>query len=135
MPIVREEGMEFLTSTLASSLASPLAVSFSAWTNVAPVHENNIFLFLFKNGLKIPESHWFFGGKTGAVNDNIGVTGSRNLVGNLLEMFTWELPNVKSPFLQILHMDAGDTLELRMTEGDLVGKITFNIELSGLGFD
>ena len=32
-------------------------------------------------------------------------------------------------------MDAGDTLELRMTEGDLVGKITFNIELSGLGFD
>ena len=55
---------------------------------MAPVHENNIFLFFFKNGLKIPESYWFFGEKTGAVNDNDGVTGSRNLVVNLLEMFT-----------------------------------------------
>ena len=36
---------------------------------------------------------------------------------------------------QILHMDAGETLELRMTEGDYFDAITFNIELTGLGFD
>ena len=41
---------------------------------------------------------------------------------------------VKS-FLQILHVDAGDTLELRMTKGNAVSQITLNIELIGLGFD
>ena len=42
---------------------------------------------------------------------------------------------VKSPFPQIIHLDAGDTLELRMAQGNLVQHITFNIELTGLGFD
>ena len=42
---------------------------------------------------------------------------------------------VKLPFLQILHMDAGDTLELRIVHADYVHSITFNIELTGLGFD
>ena len=42
---------------------------------------------------------------------------------------------VKSPSLQILHMDSGDTLELRMTEGEYIDRITLNIELIGLGFD
>ena len=32
-------------------------------------------------------------------------------------------------------MDAGDTLELRMTTGDYIHAITLNIELIGLGFD
>ena len=32
-------------------------------------------------------------------------------------------------------MDVGDTLELRMTEGDYIERITLNIELTGLGFD
>ena len=54
---------------------------------------------------------------------------------SLLKIFASKLSSFNTQFLQILHMDAGDTLELRMTEGDLVGKITFNIELSGLGFD
>ena len=40
-----------------------------------------------------------------------------------------------SPFLQILHLDVGDTMELRMTDGNYIGEITLNIELTGLGFD
>ena len=32
-------------------------------------------------------------------------------------------------------MDDGDTLELRMTDADYIGHITFNIELIGLGFE
>ena len=35
----------------------------------------------------------------------------------------------------MIHLDAGDTLELRMTEGKFSCDITFNIELIGLGFD
>ena len=42
---------------------------------------------------------------------------------------------MKLPFLQILHLDAGDTLELRMTDGNYIAHITLNIELTGLGFD
>ena len=56
-------------------------------------------------------------------------------MSNLLEMFVWKLPNVKSTILQILHMDAGDTLELRMETGDYISKITLNIELIGLVLD
>ena len=48
-------------------------------------------------------------------------------------MFARILPKTKS--LQILHLDAGDTLELRMTEGTYINSITLNIELIGLGFD
>ena len=48
-------------------------------------------------------------------------------------MFSRMLPN--NLFLQILHLDAGDTLELRMTEGTYINSITLNIELVGLGFD
>ena len=69
------------------------------------------------------------------LNTNIGFTSSRILVSSFLDMFALKLPNVKSLFLQILHMDYGDTLELRMTQGDYIGYITFNIELTGLGFD
>ena len=43
------------------------------------------------------------------------------------------MANVKSSFLQILHMDAGDTLELRMTSSDYIKQITLNIKLIGLG--
>ena len=32
-------------------------------------------------------------------------------------------------------MDAGDTLDLRMTSGNWIKEITLNIELIGLGFD
>ena len=57
------------------------------------------------------------------------------LVSNLSGIFASVLPFVKLPFLQILHMDAGDTLELRMTRGDYIHSITLNIELTGFGFD
>ena len=46
-----------------------------------------------------------------------------------------EAVKCKVPFLQILHVDTGDTLELRMTDGDYIADITLNIELVGLGFD
>ena len=46
-----------------------------------------------------------------------------------------EAVNCKVTFLQILHMDTGDTLELRMTDGQYIMKISLNIELIGLGFD
>lgn len=32
-------------------------------------------------------------------------------------------------------MDEADTLELRMTSGNWINRITLNIELIGLGFD
>ena len=50
-----------------------------------------------------------------------------------MDMFARILPKTKS--LQILHLDAGNTLELRMTEGTYINSITLNIELVGLGFD
>ena len=43
--------------------------------------------------------------------------------------------NVKITIIQILHMDAGDTLDLRMTSGNWIKEITLNIELIGLGFN
>ena len=65
----------------------------------------------------------------------IGATGSRIVVSNPSELFGWKLPNVKSTFLQIPHLDAGDTVELRITEGYYVHSISLNIQLTGLGFD
>jgi len=70
-------------------------------------------MYLSKNGLKLPESYWhLYAGSS--LNDHISVIGSR---------------------IVILHMDAGDTLELRMTTGNYIFDITLNIELIGLGFD
>merc|ERR1712037_145840 len=82
-------------------------VSFSAYASVGNAH-GSPFLYLYKNDVQLPESIWVFG--SDALNDigNIGVTGSRIL---------------------ILHMDAGDTLELRLTGGTFISLITFNIEL------
>ena len=105
-------------------------VSFSAQAIVGPSFTSTN-LFLYKNGSRLPESSWHLAIDAGALNNNVGVTGSRILVSNLLEM----LPNVKSPFLQILHMDEGDILELRVIDGDYIYAITLNIELIGLGFD
>merc|ERR1711953_282943 len=90
-------------------------VSFSAYGKVGPDYEDRIYMYLYKNGLEIPESRWLFYEKSsGALNDNVGVTGSR---------------------IVIIHMDAGGTLELKMTRGAYISVITLNIELSGLGFD
>ena len=92
-------------------------------------------MYLYVNGGQVPESQWHFGASEDAVNDNVGSTGSRIMVSNPLEMIAWKPLNVKSPLLQILHMEAGDTMELRMTDGDYISDITLNIELIGLGFD
>ena len=47
----------------------------------------SIELFLYKNGIELPESNWHFGMNTGATNDVIGMVGSRIVVSNLLDMF------------------------------------------------
>jgi len=88
-------------------------VSFSLYGAVGPSH-GGISLYLYKNGLKLPESQWSFFLDSGALNDDVGSVGSR---------------------IVILHLDVGDTLELRMTSGDFIREITLNIELTGLGFD
>merc|ERR1719500_1915693 len=87
-------------------------VSFTAYGQVGPHHIPQD-LFLYKNGAKLSESRWFIA-TNHALNDQVGVTGSRIL---------------------ILHMDAGDTLELRMTSGDYINQISLNIELTGLGLN
>jgi len=91
-------------------------VSFSAYGNVGASGYHYQQLYLFKNGIELPESFWalYADADPDALNSNIGVTGSR---------------------IVILHMDAGDTLELRMTEGNAINQISLNIVLTGLGFD
>ena len=63
------------------------SVSFSASGNAGPDHVTDQFLFLFKNGVKLPESEWYNGAADGAVNGSIGGTGSRILVSKLLGSF------------------------------------------------
>merc|ERR1711936_1529795 len=84
-------------------------VSYSAYGYVGPNYDN-IDMFLYKNGLDISESLWHFWANSDALNNNAGVVGSR---------------------IVIIHMDAGDTLELKMTLGEWIASITLNIELSG----
>ena len=66
-------------------------VSFSAYTDL--VFDPYNCLYLYKNGVELPESRWFMG-----TNDPVtfGVTGSRILVSNLLNMITWMLPDILS---------------------------------------
>ena len=60
-------------------------VSFTAYGQVGPHHIPQD-LFLYKNGAKLSESRWFIA-TNHALNDQVGVTGSRILVSGLLEMF------------------------------------------------
>jgi len=89
-------------------------VSFSAYGSVGQSQSAKPYLFLFKNGSQLPESEWYIATSNGDLDADIGVTSSRIL---------------------IFHMDAGDTLELRMTSGTWIHSISLNIELTGLGFD
>ena len=89
---------------------------------------------MYKNGMQVPESQWYYSG--GSLSGNVGVIGSRIVVSYFLEIFLTErVAKFEIAFLQIFHMDAGDTLDLRMTEGNYIKHITLNIELIGLGFD
>merc|ERR1712130_244905 len=81
-------------------------VSFSAYCQIG----TNLDLYLYKNGSELAERKAVLGQRPNALNANIWVTVSRIL---------------------ILHMDVGDTLELRMARGDWVQGITLNIELIG----
>ena len=58
-------------------------VSFSALVYGGPSYAGNQNLCLYKNGSKLSESWWHLYG--GYLKDNIGLTGSRILVSNLLE--------------------------------------------------
>ena len=51
-------------------------VSFSAYGAVGPDYGNEIDMYLYKNGLQIIESLWYFYEDSGAVNNNSGVVGS-----------------------------------------------------------
>merc|ERR1712083_686391 len=73
-------------------------VSFSAIGIIGP-NRGNIDMYLYKNGLEIPESAWYFSEDSGALNSDVRVGGSRSV---------------------IIHMDAGDTLELKMTSGEYI---------------
>merc|ERR1712172_230342 len=88
-------------------------VSFSAYAQVAHVDRAQS-LYLYKNKTELAESVWYFETANGDLDVNVAVTGSR---------------------IVILHLEEGDTLELRMTHGHYMGRITLNIELTGLGFD
>ena len=129
------------TSTLAPSPASPpgyYTVSFSAHADVGGSTASSQFLYLCKNGSRLDEAYWNLYSSSSLSRDMIGVCGSRIVVSarlNLLKTFARKLLDVNSPYIQILRMDAGDTLELRMTNGDWIYDITLNIELTGLGFD
>jgi len=81
-------------------------VSFTGSGMLGPAYDN-VFFHLFKNGLIVLESEINF---RGAISDDIGVSISRIL---------------------ILHMDAGDKLDLRMTKGTYAHGVTLNIELIG----
>ena len=59
-------------------------VSFSAQGWVGPSFHYHQLLYLYKNGVELPESSWVFWKNEGALNTNIGGTSSRNVVSNLL---------------------------------------------------
>ena len=59
-------------------------VSFSAFLFVGPAHYST-YLFLYKNGMQVPGSQWYYSG--GSLSGNVGVIGSRIVVSDFLEMF------------------------------------------------
>ena len=61
------------------------SVSFSVYSVIGPTYAGH-HLYLYTNGMQLPESYWYSGRSSGAVNANVGVTGSRILVGNLFSV-------------------------------------------------
>ena len=62
-------------------------VSYSADGVIGPTYGNIVDMYLYKNGLEIPESWWYFGENSGALNNNLGVVGSRIVVSNTPDCF------------------------------------------------
>ena len=63
-------------------------VSFSAYGLVGPDFGDHIIMYLYKNGLKIPESQWRFAESSGgALNNNVGVVSSLIVVSNNSDCF------------------------------------------------
>ena len=61
-------------------------VSFSVYGHVGPGYGGIIDLYLYKNGISLPESRWQMYGYESVSYGPIGAMGSRILVGTLLEM-------------------------------------------------
>ena len=62
-------------------------VSFSAHGDVGPNRAMDQFLYLYKNGIELPETYWTsYGGPN--LNDIVATTGSRIVVSRLSEMRT-----------------------------------------------
>ena len=62
-------------------------VSFSAHGDVGPNRAMDQFLYLYKNGIELPETYWTsYGGPN--LNDIVATTGSRIVVSSLSEMLT-----------------------------------------------
>ena len=57
-------------------------MSFSAIGIIGP-NRGNIDMYLYKNGLEIPESAWYFSEDSGALNSDVRVGGSRSVVSNI----------------------------------------------------
>ena len=63
-------------------------MSFSAYGLVGPDFGDHIIMYLYKNGLKIPESQWRFAESSGgALNNNVGVVSSLIVVSNNSDCF------------------------------------------------
>ena len=62
-------------------------VSYSAWGAVGPSYGDYIAMYLYKNGLNIPESLWYFATDSGVLNNYGAVTGSRIVVSNITDCF------------------------------------------------
>ena len=80
-------------------------------------------------------SYWHWGQNDDVFNGNVGGTCSRILVSNSPYNVDPQAIICHNILLQMLHLEAGDTLELRMANGQVISQITLNIELAGLGFD
>ena len=46
------------------------------------------YLFMYKNGMQVPESQWYYSG--GSLSGNVGVIGSRIVMSYFLEIFLTE---------------------------------------------
>ena len=58
-------------------------VSYSVQGLVGPSYGDYVDMQLYKNGLEIPESRWFFAADSGVLNGNVRVGGSRIVVSNI----------------------------------------------------
>ena len=77
----RSGGLDLESGIFTCNYSAYYSVSFSAYCNVGPSNAYQ-YLYLYKNGIELPESEWMFYARYEALNQAIGVTGSRILVSD-----------------------------------------------------